>query len=144
MTRQEICDLMNRNPVFFLATLEGQQPRVRGMLLYRADENGIVFHTGTFKEVYAQIMQNPRVELCFNDFKQGIQLRVSGELELLDDKDLKDEISQHPSRKFLRDWKESGNLQEFYDQFAVFQLQPVQASVWTMDKNFTGKENIQM
>lgn len=144
MTKQEIFDLMKRNPVFFLATVEDQQPRVRGMLLYRADENGIIFHTGTFKHVYAQIMKNPRVELCFNDLKQGVQIRVSGELELLDDKNIKDEISQHPSRKFLQAWKESGDIQDFYDRFAVFRLQPAQATIWIMDRNFTGTENISL
>jgi len=85
MTRQDAFDLMNANPAFHLATVEGKQPRVRGMLLYKADEAGVIFHTGTMKDVFKQIMENPRVELCFNDFKKGIQLRVSGELELVED-----------------------------------------------------------
>ena len=35
MTKQEILDAINQNPVFYLATLDGDQPRVRGMLLYK-------------------------------------------------------------------------------------------------------------
>lgn len=41
MNEKEMYALMNSNPAFHLATVEGDQPRVRGMLLFRADENGI-------------------------------------------------------------------------------------------------------
>ena len=43
MTKNEIFQLMNTNPVFHLATMDRDQPRVRGMLLFRADENGLSF-----------------------------------------------------------------------------------------------------
>lgn len=142
MTKYEVFDLMNGNPAFFLATVEGKQPRVRGMLLYKADEEGILFHTGTMKEIYQQVMANPQVELCFNDFKLGVQLRVFGELTLLCDKDLKDEIADHPSRAFLKPWRESGKLEDFYNSFAVFSLKNGIASTWTMATNFDEKEKI--
>ncbi|MTI81102.1 MAG: pyridoxamine 5'-phosphate oxidase family protein [Firmicutes bacterium] len=144
MTKQEVFELMSRNPVFHLATAEDDQPRVRGMLLYKADESGILFHTGTMKDVFKQIMENPRAELCFNDFKNGIQVRVSGKLELVDDNNLKDEISEHPSRKFLKPWKESSDLQDFYNTFAVFRLRNGIANTWTMEKNFAPKEEIEL
>ena len=32
MTANEIFDLINKHPVFHLATMDGDQPRVRGML----------------------------------------------------------------------------------------------------------------
>lgn len=142
MTKKEVLDLINKNPVFHLATVEDNQPRVRGMLLYQADESGIVFHSGTMKDVYKQIAVNPKVELCFNDFKGGIQVRVSGELEIVEDNNLKDEISEHPSRVFLKPWKESGELQDFYKTFAVFRLKNGIATYWTMEKNFAPKEQI--
>lgn len=144
MTSQEIIDLINRNPVFYLATIEGDQPRVRGMMLYMADESGIVFHSGTMKEVYRQVVNNPKVELCFNDFNRGIQVRVSGEMQIVDDNNLKDEICQHPTRKFLKAWRESGSLQDFYKSFVVFRLQGGKATTWTMDTNFAPKEYIQL
>ena len=43
MTANDIFELIGKNPVFHLATMDGDQPRVRGMLLFRADKNGIVF-----------------------------------------------------------------------------------------------------
>lgn len=142
MTKNEVFDLMNNNPAFFLATVEGDQPRVRGMLLYKANDEGIIFHTGTMKEVYHQIISNPKAELCFNDFKLGLQLRVSGDLELINDNHLKDEIAEHPTRTFLKPWKESGELENFYNTFAVFRLKNGIASTWTMATNFAPKEKI--
>jgi len=49
LQKSQIFDLLNKNLVFFLATVEGTEPRVRGMMLYRADESGIIFHTGPQK-----------------------------------------------------------------------------------------------
>jgi len=140
MMKQEIFELMKNNPAFFLATVEENQPRVRGMLLYKADENGIIFHSGTMKDVYRQVVNNPKVELCFNG--NGTQVRISGELEIVDDNNLKDEISEHPSRKFLRPWKENGELKDFYDTFAVFRLRNGIATTWTIEKNFAPKVQI--
>lgn len=122
MTRTEMYELMNANPAFHIATVEGDQPRVRAMLLYKADESGIVFHSSTRKDVYKQVCQNPKVELCFNDFTKNIQLRVTGTLEIVDDNSLKDEMSNHPSRGFLKSWRERGPIQDFYNTFVVFRL----------------------
>jgi len=49
MTKEQIFEVMNGNLGFHLATVENGEPRVRGMMLYKADETGIVFHTGDFK-----------------------------------------------------------------------------------------------
>jgi len=144
MTREEILEFINNNPVIFLATAEGDQPRVRGMLLYKADESGIVFHSGTMKDVYRQVVNNPKAELCFNDFKRGIQVRVTGELEIVDDNDLKDEIYEHPTRQFLKGWRESGTLGDFYQSFVVFRLKGGRAATWTMETNFAPKEYVQL
>ncbi len=40
MTRKEILEFINKNPVCFLATQDSEQPRVRGMMVVKADEKG--------------------------------------------------------------------------------------------------------
>ena len=63
---------------YYLATVEGDQPRVRPfgtILLY---EGKLYIQTGKVKEVSKQIHANPKVELCA--FKDGTWLRVAGEL----------------------------------------------------------------
>jgi uncharacterized pyridoxamine 5'-phosphate oxidase family protein len=136
MNKEEIFAIMNENPAFHLATLDGDQPRVRGMLLFRADENGIVFHTGAMKDLYTQITANPKAELCF--FGKGVQVRVSGVLEKSVDPVLREEIYAHPSRGFLRAWKENG----MDSQLQIYVLKNGTAVTWTMETNFSKKQPI--
>lgn len=142
MTKQEILQAITQNPVFYLGTVEGNQPRVRGMLIYKADEEGIVFHTGKMRDLYSQISANHLVELCFN--ADGVQIRVSGALEIIEDNDLKDEIANHPTRKFLDPWRNSVSVDEFHEQFVVYRLAHGTATLWTMAKNLEPKEVVQL
>lgn len=138
MRKEELFKIMNENSVFHLATMDGEQPRVRGMLLYRADEQGIIFHTASTKDVYRQIKENPKVELCFQG--QGIQIRVSGTLENVEDENLKNEIFNHPTRKFLQAWKEQG----IDGLLQIFRLKNGIAVTWSMETNFDEKKPIQL
>ncbi|WP_129126739.1 pyridoxamine 5'-phosphate oxidase family protein [Geomonas oryzae] len=140
MTRNEILEFLNSNPIFHMATADGDIPHVRGMLLYRADEDGIVFNTGKIKDLYHQLNRNPRVELCFSNgiFENLIQVRIAGTVEALDDLDLKKEIVA--KREFLRPWVEKVG----YDQLAVYVLRKGSATVWTMATNTEPKEYIQL
>jgi len=138
MNEKEMYELMNANPVFHLATVEGDQPRVRGMLLFRADENGIIFHTASTKDVYAQIKKNPKVEMCF--FGEGTQIRVTGVLEQVIDEELKEEIFNHPSRKFLQAWKAKG----IDGLLQIFVMKKCSAVTWTMETNFDEKKPIEL
>ena len=144
MKTEDIFNLMEKNPAFFLATVDLDKPKVRGMLLYKADSEGIIFHTGIFKDLYKQISKNQNVELCFNDFALGIQVRVEGSVEIVDDENLKDEISNHPSRKFLDPWKETLELKDFYESFVVLKMTSAKATTWTMQSNFLPKEYIEL
>ena len=54
---------------------EGKQPRVRGMMMYRADASGLIFHTGNYKALAQQLAANQQVEVCFNS--QDTQVRVA-------------------------------------------------------------------
>ncbi len=143
MQKEEILAFMNSNPAFSLATVEGGAARVRTMFLFKADKEGIVFHTGPFKEVYQQIMANPNVQLCFYSAEQNLQVRVRGALELCDNRALKEEISSHPSRRFMQAWKANcANEEEFFNMFSVFRLRQGVANVWTFASNFAPKEDI--
>jgi pyridoxamine 5'-phosphate oxidase len=140
MTPQEIFDFMNKNQVCHLATIEGNKPRVRGMMMYRADSNGIVFHTGVTKDVFKQLQKNPDVELCFsnNQMENMVQIRVHGTAVLENDKKLKEEIVAN--RPFLKPIVEKFG----YETLAVFRVQNLSATVWTMATNLAPKEYIKL
>ena len=139
MNKYEVFEAISKSPVFYLATVEDNQPRVRGMLLYKADESGITFHTSSKKDLYRQIMKNNKAELCFSC--NGIQIRINGELELVDDNNLKEEIFAHPTRAFLQPMRA---MPDFLDIFAVFRLKNGTAVTWTMETNFAPKEPIRL
>ncbi|MGL6198361.1 MAG: pyridoxamine 5'-phosphate oxidase family protein [Lachnospiraceae bacterium] len=136
MQKEQIYEVLNANQVFSLATIDNGKPRVRGILLYKADENGIVFHTGKMKDLYRQILEDPTAEMCFTDAKTGMQIRISGTLEIVEGREIKDEILNHPSRAFARTWKNSGEMEEFYENFVVLCLKGGKAKTWTMQTNF--------
>ena len=143
MDKQQIFDFLNSNLTFYLATVDGGEPRVRAMMLYKADESGIVFHTGPFKEVYQQIQKNPNVQLCFYNPEQNLQIRVRGKLEMTNNRAIKEEIANHPTRMFMQSWKANCKTEDdFYDMFSVFRLKNGIANVWTFESNFKPKEDI--
>ena len=138
MTKEEILEFVTNNPVFSLATIEGNLPRVRMMMLYKADADGIIFCTGRNKAVHKQLQSNPAAELCFYNPEQGLQVRIEGRVEMLDDLDLKKKVVE--AFPFLKPWVES----EGYEVMIIYRLQNAKAITWTMETNFDPKEYIQL
>lgn len=92
MNRQEILEFVRCNPTSYMATTENGEPRVRAMDTPHIDKNGLTFCTGSNKDVAKQLLVDPSVELCYNNVKEGIQLRIRGLMEKLDDEKLKQHI----------------------------------------------------
>ena len=63
---------------YYLATVEGDQPRVRPFGTIHIFEGKLYIQTGKVKNVSKQIHANPKAEICA--FKDGEWLRVAGEL----------------------------------------------------------------
>ena len=63
---------------YYLATVEGDQPRVRPFGTAHVFEEKLYIQTGKVKDVSKQLHQNPKAEICA--FKNGEWLRVSGKL----------------------------------------------------------------
>ena len=92
MNMQDCVSFAAQNPVCYLATTDGDQPKVRTWLLWYADEGGFYFVAIEGKEVTKQLEKNPKVELCFfnnaaepQDWKH---MRVTGEVEFLNTKEM--------------------------------------------------------
>jgi pyridoxamine 5'-phosphate oxidase len=82
----------NETPVCYLATVEGDQPRVRALSFWFADETGFYLLIGSMKDMYGQIQANPKAEICFwtpaeapADPMSSTMMRVAGEVEIVDD-----------------------------------------------------------
>ena len=75
---EKICKFLKEAGVYYLATVEGDHPRVRPFgtaLLY---EGQLYIQTGKVKPVSKQLAANPKAEICA--FKDGVWLRIAGEL----------------------------------------------------------------
>ncbi len=138
MTKEEILEFAIKNPVCSLATIDGNQPRVRTIMLYKADENGIIFCTGRDKAVHKQLQANPATELCFYNAEQGLQVRIEGAVEMLDDLELKKKVVE--AFTFLKPWVES----QGYEVMICYRLNNARALTWTMETNFEPKQYIQL
>ncbi|HQI00394.1 MAG TPA: pyridoxamine 5'-phosphate oxidase family protein [Deltaproteobacteria bacterium] len=127
MTKNEMIEFINANPTCFLATSEGDQPHVRAIMTFRADESGVVFITGTGKDLNRQLLSNPKAELCYYSNEKGMQLRLSGSLEKSDDEALKNEIIEKFT--FLKPVAE----QEGLGALTVWRLPHGSAVVWSYE-----------
>ena len=140
MTQDEIFEFINKNMSCTLATSIDNKPYVRGMWMYRADKNGIIFHTGVMRDLYKQLKTNPNIELCFHnaDPENLMQVRVNGTAIQENDAKLRDEIISE--RPFLKPIV----AQHGQDSVAVFRVKDMKASVWTMAKNLEPKEYVEI
>lgn len=71
----ETYEFLKKCGVFYLATVEGNQPRVRPFGAINLFENKIYLQTGKIKNVSKQIQANNRIEIC--GFVNGEWIRVS-------------------------------------------------------------------
>lgn len=128
----------NDTPVCYLATVEGDQPRVRALGFWFADKNGFHFQIGAVKDMYGQLQANPNVEACFwqPGEMSGTMMRVAGEIEFIDDLDLKKKVLE--DRPFLKEF----GMTFDHPGLVVFRIAKGEAYFWTMETNFEPKKMI--
>lgn len=131
---KEVLSFANENPSGWFATSEDNQPSVRGLYMWFADETGFYFHTAKAKKLYHQIKNNPLVEVAFmrnaNDPVNFESLRVTGEVEEVFDKELEKKL--FAEREWL--W---GNIERsgVDTEVVIFRIVRGSAYIWSMACN---------
>jgi uncharacterized pyridoxamine 5'-phosphate oxidase family protein len=93
---KETQEFLKSAGVYYLATIDGNKPRVRPFGTAEIFEDKLYIQTGKSKDVFKQIESNPNVEICA--FKDGKWIRVSGNLILDDRREAKkDMLDKNPS-----------------------------------------------
>jgi uncharacterized pyridoxamine 5'-phosphate oxidase family protein len=72
---QEVYDFLKKCGTYYLATVEGDQPRVRPFGTADIFEGRLYIQTGKVKAVSRQMQANPKVEICA--FEKGEWLRIA-------------------------------------------------------------------
>jgi uncharacterized pyridoxamine 5'-phosphate oxidase family protein len=129
MDFKECVKFANDHKLCYLATAEGDQPRLRAMGMWYADETGFYFSSQTPKALVNQLAKNPKVEIAF--FDPGIKpmggvLRVSGNMEFVDDIETKSRV--YADRPFLKGMGVEGPDSPL---LSVFRLAHGEAHLWT-------------
>lgn len=75
---ERVCKFLKDAGTYYLATVEGDQPRVRLFGTAHIFEGKLYIQTGKVKAVSRQLAANPKVEICA--FMKGKWLRLAGEL----------------------------------------------------------------
>ena len=89
----QVYEFIKQAGTYYLATVEGGQPRVRPFGTVNIFDGKLYIQTAKAKKVSKQIQANPKVELCC--MKGGEWLRVSGELVRDDRKEAKADMLEH-------------------------------------------------
>ena len=75
---QEVYEFLKACGTYYLATVEGDQPRVRPFWTIDIFEDKLYIQTGKVKDVSKEMQANPKVEICAFDGQKWI--RVAGEV----------------------------------------------------------------
>ena len=75
---ERVCQFLKEAGVYYLATVEGDQPRVRPFGTAHIFEGKLYIQTGKSKPVSKQLAENPKAEI--SAFKDGVWVRIACEL----------------------------------------------------------------
>ena len=102
---------------YFLATVDGDQPRVRPFGTIHMYDGRLYIQTGLSKDVAKQLLANPKAEICA--FMKGTWLRVAGKLVLDDNRDARvSMLEAYPDLKAMYD-PDDGNTVVYYFEDAT-------------------------
>jgi pyridoxamine 5'-phosphate oxidase len=117
----------NENKTCYLATVEGDQPRVRALGMWYADETGFYFQGQTVKAFYKQVQKNPKVEIYFQTQDFSRVMRVSGKAKIITDEKIKARCIEE--RPFIKNF---GITTPDSPLLGIFQVYTGEAYFWTM------------
>lgn len=114
---KRVCEFLKEAGVYYLATVEGDQPRVRPFGTAHIFEDKLYIQTGKVKPVSKQIAANPKAEI--SAFKDGVWIRI--QCELVEDDRVEARKSMLDAYSDLRRMydENDGNTQVLYLKNAV-------------------------
>ena len=109
---ERVCQFLKDAGVYYLATVEGDQPRVRPFGTAHIFEGKLYIQTGKVKPTSKQLLANPKAEICA--FHNGAWIRIAGEL-IEDDRNeaRKSMLDAYPNLRGMYH-EEDGNTQVLY------------------------------
>ena len=117
---EEVVKFLKDANTYYLATVEGDQPRVRPFGTAHIFEGKLYIQTGKVKEVSKQLHANPKAEICA--FKGGEWIRIAGELVEDDRREARQSmLDDYPGLKKMYS-ADDGNTEVFYFKNATARI----------------------
>ena len=116
----EVWEFLKECGTYYLATVDGDQPRVRPFGTAEIFEGKLYIQTGKKKDCYKQLLANPKAEICC--FKGGKWLRIAGKL-IPDDRveAKKDMLDKNPNLRGMYDENDDNTIVLYFeDAVATF------------------------
>ena len=76
---QKVADFLKEAGTYYLATVDGDQPRVRPYNAVAEFDDKVYFYTNNHKSAFKQMMESPKIELC-GLISEDRWIRVSGKI----------------------------------------------------------------
>ena len=109
---KRVLEFLKKASVYYLATAEGDQPRVRPFGTVNEFEGKLYIQTGKVKPTSRQLAVNPKAEICA--FKDGAWIRIACELVEDDRFEVrKSMLDAYPNLRRMYN-ENDGNTQVFY------------------------------
>lgn len=117
---ERVAKFLKEAGTYFLATVEGDQPRVRPFGTVNLFDGKLYIQTGKAKDVAKQIAANPKVEI--SAFKDGVWIRLAGELVEDDRREARvSMLDAYPELKAMYDPDDGNTVVYFFrDATATF------------------------
>ena len=114
---ERVVKFLKEAGTYYLATVDGDQPRVRPFGTVNVFEGKVYIQTGKVKDVSKQIHANPKVEICA--FMNGEWLRVAGKLIEDDRREARQSmLDAYPNLQAMYS-ADDGNTEVFYFEDAT-------------------------
>ncbi len=97
---EKVDEFLNEAGVFFVSTVDGDQPVTRPFNVHYILDGKLCFETGDKKNVYKQMMANPKVQITAINRKTE-WLRITGTVSLAPDQTMAEQHFAHS--KFIRE-----------------------------------------
>lgn len=119
---REVAAFLEKEGHFYLATCDGDGPRVRPIKYVFIADNKLLFVTSAKKGMYQQLLKNPKVELSRTAADKSAYLRFRGRAVLCDDAAVKAKLLE----------REPVFGKKFGEDQAVFLVEPEQVGLFPM------------
>ena len=111
---KEVQEFLKKCGVYYLATVDGDKPKVRPFGTAEIFEDHLYIQTGKKKDVFKQIEKNNNVELC--GFIDGKWIRVAGKLQADDRKEAKkDMLDKNPNLRGMYDENDDNTIVLYFE-----------------------------